>query len=324
MTAHETSDRENKESWWSRLKQGLKKSSDKIEDGLKTIFVRRKLDQDMLLELEDLLLTTDMGVATVSKIIEHLASQKMNREISIEEVKTVLCAAVAEILKPVAQPLCLDSSASPHVILVVGVNGSGKTTTIGKLGKIWKAQGLSVEIAAGDTFRAAAVEQLQIWGERLEIPVITAPLHSDAAALAYQALERAKKNKTDILIIDTAGRLHNKSHLMEELQKIRRVLQKIDETAPQTTLLVLDATTGQNAHQQVRVFKEIIGITGLIMTKLDGTARGGVVVGLAEKFALPIHALGVGEKADDLKPFDAIEFANHLMGLESLPPSHES
>ena len=208
--------------WWVRLKQGLKKSSDKIEDGLKTIFVRRKLDEEMLIELEDFLLTTDMGVTTVSKVVQNLRAQKMNRDISVEEVKISLSETIAEILKPVAQTLSITSSA-PHVVLVVGVNGSGKTTTIGKLAKLWKEQGKAIEIVAGDTFRAAAVEQLQVWGNRLGINVVTAAYHTDAAALAYQAFEKAKKNRVDVLIIDTAGRLHNKSHLMEELQKIRRV-----------------------------------------------------------------------------------------------------
>jgi len=308
---------EEKGGWWSRLKKGLKRSSDRLGDGLKTIFVSRKLDQATLDELEDLLITSDLGVETATRLTEDLGKQRLNQDITLEEVKAFLASAIEVILDPVAQPLLLDQALKPHIILVVGVNGSGKTTTIGKLAKQWKDQGLSVMMAAGDTFRAAAVEQLQIWGQRLEVPVISGAPGADAAGLVYDALIKAQQAGVDILLIDTAGRLQNKAHLMEELKKIQRVIGKIDEKAPHSTLLILDGTTGQNAHSQVQNFKEIIGITGLIITKLDGTARGGVVVSLAQKFGLPIHAIGVGETADDLRPFTSHDFARNLLGVDS-------
>ena len=303
--------------WWSRLKQGLKRSSDRLGDGLKTIFVSRKLDQSTLEELEDLLITSDLGVETAARLTGELGKQRLNQDVTLEEVKAFLANSIEAILDPVVQPLVLDPSHKPHVVLVVGVNGSGKTTTMGKLAKQWKDQGISVMMAAGDTFRAAAVEQLQVWGQRVGAPVISGPPGADAAGLVYDAFQKAKEARADILLIDTAGRLQNKAHLMEELKKIQRVLGKIDETAPHSTLLILDGTIGQNAHSQVQNFKEIIGLTGLIITKLDGTARGGVVVSLAQKFGLPIHAIGVGESADDLRPFTSHEFARSLLGLES-------
>jgi fused signal recognition particle receptor len=302
--------------WWSRLKQGLKRSSDRLGDGLKTIFVSRKLDQETLDALEELLITSDLGVETAARLTKDLAKQRLNQDITLEEIKTFLANAIETILDPVAQPIPLEPTRKPHVVLVVGVNGSGKTTTMGKLAKQWKAQGLSVMMAAGDTFRAAAVEQLQVWGERLNVPVISGTPGADAAGLAYEALFQARQAHVDVLLIDTAGRLQNKAHLMEELKKIQRVLTKLDETAPHSTLLVLDGTTGQNAHSQVQNFQEIIGLTGLIMTKLDGTARGGVVVSVAQKFGIPIHAIGVGESADDLRPFTSRDFARNLLGLE--------
>lgn len=308
---------QEKGGWWSRLKQGLKRSSDKLGDGLKTIFVSRKLDQSTLEELEELLITSDLGVETAAQLTSDLGKQRLDQDISLEEVKAFLANAIETILNPVVQPLSLDHTCKPHVILVVGVNGSGKTTTMGKLAKQWKDQGMSVMMAAGDTFRAAAVEQLQFWGQRLDVPVISGAPGADAAGLAYEALAKAKEIGADVLLIDTAGRLQNKAHLMEELKKIRRVLGKVDETAPHNTLLILDGTTGQNAHSQVQNFKETIALTGLIITKLDGTARGGVVVSLAQKFGLPIHAIGVGESADDLRPFTSHEFARSLLGLES-------
>lgn len=303
--------------WWSRLKQGLKRSSDRLGDGLKTIFVSRKLDQSTLEELEDLLITSDLGVETAARLTGELGKQRLNQDVTLEEVKAFLANSIEAILDPVVQPLVLDPSHKPHVVLVVGVNGSGKTTTMGKLAKQWKGQGISVMMAAGDTFRAAAVEQLQVWGQRVGAPVIAGASGADAAGLVYDAFHKAKEARADVLLIDTAGRLQNKAHLMEELKKIQRVLGKIDETAPHSTLLILDGTTGQNAHSQVQNFKEIIGLTGLIITKLDGTARGGVVVSLAQKFGLPIHAIGVGESADDLRPFTSHEFARSLLGLES-------
>lgn len=308
---------EKKGGWWSRLKQGLKKSSDRLGDGLKTIFTARKLDQGTLDELEELLITSDLGVETAARLTAELGKQKLNQDISLEEVKAYLASSIEGILDPIAKPLLLDQTRKPYVVLIVGVNGSGKTTTIGKLAKQWQDQGLSIMMAAGDTFRAAAVEQLQIWGQRLGIPVISGASGADAAGLAYDALVKAQQTGVDILLIDTAGRLQNKAHLMDELKKIQRVIAKVDSTAPHSTLLILDGTTGQNAHSQVQNFKEIIGLTGLVVTKLDGTARGGVVVSLAEKFGLPIHAIGVGESADDLRPFTSRDFARNLLGLES-------
>ena len=306
-----------KTSWWSRLKGGLKRSSDKLTEGLKTVFVRRKLDQETLDELEELLIQSDLGVETSAALTQELARQRMDQDVAIEEVKEILAASIAEMLVPVAAPLTIDRTHLPHVILVIGVNGSGKTTTISKLAKQWRDEGLSVTLVAGDTFRAAAVEQLQIWGQRLGVPVIFGPPNSDAAALAFDAYQQAKTKGTDVLIMDTAGRLHNKANLMAELEKIIRVLQRIDPTAPHTRLLVLDGTTGQNAHSQVKTFKESVGVDGLVITKLDGTARGGVVVSLAQKYGVPIHAIGVGETADDLRPFTADDFSRSLLGIES-------
>lgn len=316
MSKSAESDAENKEGWWSRLKQGLKRSSDQLSDGLKTIFVARKLDQETLDELEDLLITSDLGVETAAHLTTDLGKQRLDQDITLDEIKSFLATSIEAILDPIAEPLTIDKGLKPHVVLVVGVNGSGKTTTIGKLANLWQDQGMSVMMAAGDTFRAAAVEQLQIWGQRLNIPVVSGAPGADAAGLAYDALINAQKAGCDVLLIDTAGRLQNKAHLMEELKKINRVLAKIDPSAPHSTLLILDGTTGQNAHSQVKNFKEIIGLTGLIVTKLDGTARGGVVVSLAQKFGLPIHAIGIGETADDLRPFTSRDFARNLLGLE--------
>ncbi|MBX9804143.1 MAG: signal recognition particle-docking protein FtsY [Alphaproteobacteria bacterium] len=316
MTEKEAPVESEKGGWWSRLKQGLKRSSDRLGDGLKTIFVSKKLDQATLDELEELLITSDLGPETASRLTTDLGKQRLDQEITIEEVKAYLATAIEGILDPIAKPLTLDAAHKPHVVLVVGVNGSGKTTTMGKFAKQWKDQGLSVMMAAGDTFRAAAVEQLQIWGQRLNVPVISGAPGADAAGLAFDALTKAKEVEADVLLIDTAGRLQNKAHLMEELKKIQRVLSKVDPSAPHSTLLILDGTTGQNAHSQVHNFQEIIGLTGLVITKLDGTARGGVVVSLAQKFGLPIHAVGVGETADDLRPFTSRDFARNLVGLE--------
>ncbi|MCE3230556.1 MAG: signal recognition particle-docking protein FtsY [Alphaproteobacteria bacterium] len=315
--AEEPVEEEENGGWWSRLKQGLKRSSDRLGDGLKTIFVSRKLDQKTLDELEELLITSDLGVETAARLTGELAKQRLNQDVTLEEVKAFLANAIEVILDPVAQPLLPDQTRKPHVVLVVGVNGGGKTTTMGKLARQWKNQGLSVMMAAGDTFRAAAVEQLQVWGQRLGVPVVSGASGADAAGLAYDALLQAQQAGADVLLVDTAGRLQNKAHLMEELKKIQRVLTKLDATAPQSTLLILDGTTGQNAHSQVQTFQEMIGLTGLIITKLDGTARGGVVVSIAQKFGLPIHAIGVGESADDLRPFTARDFARNLLGLES-------
>ncbi len=276
---------------------------------------RRVLDDAMLESLEELLIQADMGVDTAVRVTANIAEGRFGRKISTSELRGALAAEVARIMGPVARPMPLYPT-KPQVVLVVGVNGSGKTTTIGKLASQFKAAGKKVVIAAGDTFRAAAVEQLQIWGNRAGVPVMTAPEGSDPASLAFDALTRAKAEGADLLMIDTAGRLQNRADLMEELAKIVRVIRKVDPTAPHNTLLVLDATTGQNAVTQVDIFRKIDDVSGLVMTKLDGTAKGGVLVALADKFGLPIHAIGVGEQIDDLAPFDPDEFARALVGAE--------
>lgn len=307
---------EGKKSWFARLKDGLKRSSSKLTTGIADIFTKRRLDDDALEEFEDLLITSDLGVTTAAKLGAELSRTRFDKEVDPAEIQEFIATEVAKILEPVAKPLVIDVTKKPHVILVVGVNGSGKTTTIGKLAKTYRDQGLKVMMAAGDTFRAAAVEQLKVWGERTGCPVIARDTGADAAGLAFDAIDQAKREGYDLLLIDTAGRLQNKAHLMDELKKIVRVIHKRDETAPHDTLLVLDATTGQNAHSQVEVFSEATNVTGLIVTKLDGTAKGGVVVALAEKFAKPVHAIGVGESAEDLRPFEAKSFARSLAGLE--------
>ncbi len=277
---------------------------------------RRALDDDMLEQLEELLIAADMGVDTALRVTSSMAEGRFGKKLSTEEIKRLLAQEIARVMEPVARPLPIYPK-TPQVVLVVGVNGSGKTTTIGKLASQFRAAGKNVVIAAGDTFRAAAVEQLQVWGDRAGVPVLTAPEGSDPASLAFDALAKAKADGADLLLIDTAGRLQNRTDLMEELAKIVRVLRKQDETAPHNTLLVLDATTGQNALNQVDIFSKIADVSGLVMTKLDGTAKGGVLVALADKFALPIHAIGVGEQIDDLSPFDPEEFAAALTGLDT-------
>ncbi|UWQ54975.1 signal recognition particle-docking protein FtsY [Leisingera caerulea] len=276
---------------------------------------RRALDDDMLEQLEELLIAADMGVDTALRVTANLAEGRMGKKVSSREIKELLAQEVARIMEPVAKPLPIYAK-RPQVVLVVGVNGSGKTTTIGKLASQFKGAGKKVVIAAGDTFRAAAVEQLQVWGDRAGVPVLTAPEGSDPASLAFDAMTKAQEEGADLLMIDTAGRLQNRADLMEELSKIVRVIRKKDETAPHNTLLVLDATTGQNALSQVGTFQKLADVSGLVMTKLDGTAKGGVLVALADKFGLPIHAIGVGEQIDDLAPFDPEEFAAALTGLE--------
>ncbi|MEM6891333.1 MAG: signal recognition particle-docking protein FtsY [Pseudomonadota bacterium] len=283
--------------------------------GAKTV-VRRTLDDDMLEQLEELLITADMGVDTALRVVANMAEGRMGSRLSVEEIKRLLAGEVAQIMEPVARPLPLYPK-KPQVVLVVGVNGSGKTTTIGKLASQFRAAGKKVVIAAGDTFRAAAVEQLQVWGERAGVPVLTAPEGSDPASLAFDAIGRAQAEGADLLMIDTAGRLQNRTDLMEELAKIVRVIRKKDPDAPHNTLLVLDATTGQNAVNQVKVFRDLSDVSGLVMTKLDGTAKGGVLVALADQFGLPIHAIGVGEQIHDLDAFDPEDFANALMGLDA-------
>jgi fused signal recognition particle receptor len=277
---------------------------------------KRKFDDEMLEQLEELLIASDMGVETAMRVAANMAQGNLGRRFSTAEIKKLLADEIEQIMMNVAQPLPIYPK-QPQVVLVVGVNGSGKTTTIGKLASQFKEAGKNVVIAAGDTFRAAAVEQLQIWGDRANVPVLVAPEGSDPASLAFDALERAQQDKADLLMIDTAGRLQNRTDLMEELAKIVRVLKKKDPDSPQNTILVLDATTGQNAISQVETFREIAEVSGLIMTKLDGTAKGGVLVALADKFGLPIHAIGVGEQIDDLAPFDPAEFAQALTGSDS-------
>ena len=304
-----------KRGWLARLRDGLSRSSNKLAAGIGSIFTKRRLDAAALQELEELLIAGDLGPATAAKLTAGLAKSRFDQEVSPEEVRGALAESIAAILRPLARPLALDPAKKPQVILVVGVNGTGKTTTIGKLAQRFREDRKRVMIAAGDTFRAAAIEQLKIWGERTGATVIARETGADAAGLAYDALVQAQAAGADVLLIDTAGRLHNKADLMAELQKIIRVLRKLDPTAPHDCLLVLDATTGQNAHQQVDIFRQMTAVTGLVVTKLDGTARGGVVVALAERFHLPVHAIGVGEGADDLRPFDADSFARSLMGL---------
>ena len=300
--------------FFSRLKEGLSRSTQKISESITAVFKKRRLDEEALEELEDLLLGADLGVDAASRVIAEFRRTRFGKEVTDEEIKSALATEIAAILAPVAQPLVLDPTKKPHVVLVVGVNGTGKTTTIGKLAQQYRDEGKRAVLCAGDTFRAAAVEQLQIWGDRTGAPVISGGQNADAAGLAFDALTRARADGADVLLIDTAGRLHNKGALMEELRKIIRVLRKQDETVPHSVLLVLDATTGQNAVQQVKIFKEMVDVTGLVVTKLDGSARGGIVVALAETFGLPVHAVGVGEKATDLRPFDANDFARGLVG----------
>ena len=288
----------------------------KILGRKKVKVIKRKFDDDMLEQLEELLIASDMGVDTAMRVAANMAQGNLGSRLSTSEIKKLLADEIEQIMENVAQPLPIYPK-HPQVVLVVGVNGSGKTTTIGKLASQFKEAGKNVVIAAGDTFRAAAVEQLQIWGDRANVPVLVAPEGSDPASLAFDALEKAQQEKADLLMIDTAGRLQNRTDLMEELAKIVRVLKKKDPEAPQNTILVLDATTGQNAISQVETFREIAEVSGLIMTKLDGTAKGGVLVALADKFGLPIHAIGVGEQIDDLAPFDPAEFAQALTGSDN-------
>ncbi len=308
--------------FFSRLKQGLSRSTQKLGGGLSGLFTRRKLDDAALEELEDLLITADLGPAVAERVIESFRASRFGAEVTDEEIRTTLADEIARILEPVAKPFEPDPTHRPHVVLVVGVNGVGKTTTIGKMARFFTEQGRKVMLVAGDTFRAAAVEQLQVWGQRTGCPVMAGPPGADAAGLAFEGLQRATAEGANLLFVDTAGRLHNKSALMEELAKIIRVMRKFDETAPHSVLLVLDATTGQNAVEQVRVFRELVNVTGLVVTKLDGSARGGIVVALADTFGLPVHAVGVGEQAEDLRPFEAVDYARGLVGV--LPAAAEN
>lgn len=309
-----TDDTAPKTGWLSRLKQGLQRSTSKLTEGITAVFTKRKLDQAALDELEELLIAADIGPTTAARLTAEFGKSRFGKDVTDGEVKQALAEAITAILAPYAAPLDIAAH-KPFVVLMVGVNGTGKTTTIGKLAHYHHAQGKKIMLAAGDTFRAAAISQLKIWGERTGSKVVAGPQNGDAAALAYQALEQARAENVDLLLIDTAGRLHNKTDLMQELAKIVRVIKKVDPTAPHATLLVLDATTGQNAHAQVEVFRELTQITGLVVTKLDGSAKGGVLVALADRFKLPIHAIGVGEAADDLRPFSAEDFAATLLGI---------
>jgi len=307
--------------WLQKLKQGLSKSSQKVTESLaslsnlSSLIGASKLDASSLEEVEDALIGADLGTASASRLAAAMRKHKFEGAVTAQSLAAALADAIAEILKPVAKPLLPNPSHQPHVVLLVGVNGSGKTTTAGKLAQQWQQDGKKVMLAAGDTFRAAAIEQLQIWGARTGTEVIAGDQGGDAAALAYTALEKAKKNQVDILIIDTAGRLQNRTELMDELGKIVRVIRKLDDTAPHDSVIVLDGTVGQNALSQVKAFQQAADVTGLIVTKLDGSAKGGVVVALAEEFGLPVHAVGVGEGADDLQPFDADEYARALTGV---------
>jgi fused signal recognition particle receptor len=301
--------------WFDRLRDGLSRSSRELSTNISGVFTKRKLDEDTLQDLEDVLLRADLGMETAIRITDALSEGRFGRDVSDTDVRTVMASEVEKVLGPVARPLELDLSHKPHVILVVGVNGTGKTTTIGKLAAKLVAGGLKVTLGAGDTFRAAAIEQLKIWGERTGSDVVASKLGADAAGLAWDAFETAKANGSDVLIIDTAGRLQNKAELMAELEKVVRVLGKHDPEAPHTVLQTVDATTGQNAMNQVEIFRNVAGVNGIVMTKLDGTARGGILVAIAAKYRLPVYFIGVGEGVDDLEPFEARDFARAIAGV---------
>ncbi len=305
-----------RESWFSRLTTGLKRSSDNLANSITSVFTKRKLDAATLDELEDVLIQADLGLETATAITETLRRDRFDREVSGSDVRNVLAGEVEKVLGPVARPLTIDTTKKPFVILMIGVNGSGKTTTIGKLAQKFAGEGKSVMLAAGDTFRAAAIEQLQVWGQRTGAPVVSRPAGADASGLAFDAVTQAKAEGRDVLIIDTAGRLQNRDELMNELEKVIRVIKKVEPEAPHATLLTLDATTGQNAMKQVEIFGKRAGVTGLVMTKLDGTARGGILVAIARKFGLPVHFIGVGEGVDDLEPFAARDFAKAIAGQD--------
>jgi fused signal recognition particle receptor len=304
---------EPQRNWFEQLRQGLARTSDALSDNLSALS-RRKLDEDTLDQFEEVLIKADLGVAMAARIRAQIAKGRFDRGLDADEVRDILAEEIAKLLEPLAAPFELAPGARPHVYLVVGVNGTGKTTTIGKMAHQFKRRGSSVMLAAADTFRAAAIDQLKIWGQRVDAEVVAKEAGSDPAGVAFEALERARAEGTDVLLIDSAGRLQNKQDLMAELAKIVRVLKKLDPAAPHGVILVLDATTGQNALNQVEIFKEIAGVTGLVVTKLDGTARGGILVAIAERFKLPIHAVGIGEGFDDLKPFDAQDFARAIAG----------
>ena len=312
---NDTTPEKSRMSWWRRLSSGLKRTSSSIGAAVTELVTKRKLDRAMLEDIEDVLLRADLGTEVAARIAAAVGVGRDDKSISADEVKGVVATEVEKVLSPVATPLVIDELKKPFVILVVGVNGSGKTTTIGKLAARFSAEGRKVMLAAGDTFRAAAIEQLKIWGERTGSPVIAGAQGSDSASLVFNALSAARDGKFDVLLVDTAGRLQNKAELMKELEKVVRVVRKVDDTAPHAVLLVLDATVGQNALSQVEAFHRTAGVTGLVMTKLDGTARGGILVALAEKHRLPVHFVGVGESIDDLAPFTARDFAQAIAGI---------
>ena len=315
--ANQAAPEQPKRSWFAELRKGLARSSAALSDNLASALTKRKLDGETLDQLEEVLIKADLGLAMAARIRDIVARGRYERGVSPEAVRAVLASEIASVLEPLAQPFVPDQAAHPHVVLVVGVNGTGKTTTIGKLAHHLKAQGLSVMLAAGDTFRAAAIDQLKVWGGRVGAEVVAKDVGADPAGVAYEALVRAREEGTHVLLVDTAGRLQNKSDLMAELAKTVRVLKKLDPSAPHSVILVLDATTGQNALNQVQIFKEIAGVTSLVVTKLDGTARGGILVAIAERFKLPINAIGIGEGLEDLEPFDADDFARAIAGVEN-------
>jgi fused signal recognition particle receptor len=313
---NDTTPEKTKLSWWRRLSDGLKRTSSSLSSAVADLVTKRKLDRAMLDDIEDVLLRADLGTEVAARIATAVGVGRYDKAITADDVKSVVATEVEKVLAPVARPLEIDQTHKPFVILVVGVNGSGKTTTIGKLAARLNAEGRKVMLAAGDTFRAAAIEQLKIWGERTKSPVISGAQGSDSASLVFNALTAAREGKLDVLLVDTAGRLQNKAELMNELEKVVRVIKKVDASAPHAVLLVLDATVGQNALSQVEAFHRTAGVTGLVMTKLDGTARGGILVALAEKHRLPVHFIGVGESIDDLAPFTARDFAQAIAGIE--------
>jgi fused signal recognition particle receptor len=307
---------ETKGGWWGRLTGGLRRTSSALGGAISDLVSKRKLDAATIAEIEDVLIRADLGIDTAARIAAALGEGRYQAEISPDDVKAVVAAEVEKTVAPVAQPLLIDAAHKPFVILVAGVNGSGKTTTIGKLAAKFRADGRTVILAAGDTFRAAAIDQLKIWGERTGADVIARQAGADAAGLVFDALRAAQERNADVLLVDTAGRLQNRTELMDELHKVVRVIKKVDVSAPHAVLLVLDATVGQNALSQVEIFSKVVGVTGLVMTKLDGTARGGILVAIAAKFKVPVHFIGVGESVDDLAPFSARDFARAIAGLD--------
>jgi fused signal recognition particle receptor len=307
---------ETKAGWWRRLTGGLKRTSSALGSAISDLVTKRKLDAETISDIKDVLVRADLGLDTADRIGAALAQGRHDKAISPAEVNAVVAAEVEKVLDPVAQPLAIDPAHKPFVILVAGVNGSGKTTTIGKLAAKYRAEGRKVMLAAGDTFRAAAIDQLKIWGERTGADVVAREAGADAAGLVFDAVRAAKERGIDVLLVDTAGRLQNRSELMDELHKVVRVMKKVDASAPHAVLLVLDATVGQNALSQVEIFGKVVGVTGLVMTKLDGTARGGILVAIAAKFKVPVHFIGVGESVDDLAPFSAQDFARAIAGVD--------